>query len=431
MARKRRAVERASVRQTIADRIIAGLLVLLAASGLMSILPGQSQVAVSRAACRIGSLGLGACQTQTLDLGTEQLNPPRCSVLATLDRTVPEVRVKRITTANGLPVEVDSTRSGDTFVRVGTPDASLPPLSLAGEARGVRDLIPGAEVANQAEWYLPGGQGADAIVEAIDDQHREWVQGRSSLALLSALLDRGGRDIPEPVNLLSRVQLDEPVLPHEEATAPAPPRQGRLSLGEQRRAGRSWVAVDPTQPALLQFNRISRESSVIAAVEGRFQKSEITGSVRWTRDATGDVTSVVLALVSAGPLAAHEPVNSRTSTGIAYLTVPVSTAAERNLAAAWLSDRAGFTLNLTELLGLQGPKPSDQLTSFLTRAATVTILRFEGLTTSAATDRVRTELTALRRVERPESKLLLASLIDPQPNGTDRVLTTVPSCSTP
>lgn len=431
MARKRRAVERASVRQLVTDRIIAGLLVLLAASGLMSILPGQSQAAVSRLACRVGSLGLGTCRTDTLDLGTEQLNPPRCTVLATLDQTVPEVRVKNLTTAAGLPVEIDSARSGDSFVRVGGIDESAPPLALAGDVRGPRALIPGAEVPSQAEWFLPGGQGADAIVDAIDDRHRQWVQRRSSLAVVSALLDRGGRDIPEPTTLLSRVQLDENVLPHGAEAAPTPPRQGQLSDGEKRRAGRSWVAVAPSPPALVQFNRISRETSVVAAVQGRFERAEVSGAVRWTRDSNGAVTSVVLALISEGALAAHEPLNSTRSTGIAYIAVPVSTPAERDLAAAWLSDRAGFTLGLGALLGLETPSAKDQLASFLTRAATVTILRYAGLPTEQANARVSQELAAMRRVERPESKLLLASEIDPQPNGTARVLATVPSCTTP
>ena len=431
MARKRRAVERASVRQTITDRIIAGLLVLLAASGLMSILPGQSQAAVSRLACRVGSLGLGACQADGIDLGIEQLNPPRCTVLATLDRTVPEVRVKRVTTTSGLPVEIDSARSGDSFVRIGGVDGSAPPLALAGDTRGARLLIPGAEVPSQAEWFLPGGQGADNIVDAVDDRHRQWVQRRSSLAVVSALLDRGGRDIPDPTTLISRVQLDANVLPRETEAAPAPPRQGRLSDGEKRRAGRSWVAVTPGETALVQFNRISRETSVVAGVQGRFEQAAVSGAVRWTRDSSGAVTSVVLALVSDGALAAHEPLNSTRSMGIAYITVPVTTAAERDLAAVWLSDRAGFTLGLSALLGLQAPSPKDQLTSFLTRAATVTILRYTGLGTQQANDRVRQELVAMRRVEQPQTKLLLASEIDPQPNGTARVLATVPSCTAP
>lgn len=432
MARKLRAVERASVRQTITDRIIAGLLVLLAASGLMSILPGQSQAAVSRFACRVGSLGLGACQSDSSTLGIEQLNPPRCSVLATLDQTVPEVRIKRLTTANGLPVQIDSARSGDAFVRVGNADGTAPPTALAGEARGSRELIAGATVPTQAEWFLPGGQGADAIVDAVDDQHRQWVQRRSSLAVVSALLDRGGREIPDPTTLVSRVQLTENVLPYREDASPTPPRQGQLSAGEKRRATESWVAVVPDQPASVTFNRISRETSAVAALQGRFAASPVSGAVRWTRDSTGAVTSVVLALVSNGPLADHEPFNAATpSTGIAYLTVPVETPAERELAAAWLSDRAGFTLNLNELLGLTPPQANDRLTSFLTRAATVTILRYSGLSTAQADERVTQELTAMRRVETPDIKLLLASEIDPQPNGTIRVLTTVPSCTTP
>lgn len=431
MARKRRAVERASVRQTIADRIVAGLLVILAASGLMSVLPGQSQAAVSRFACRVGSLGLGTCQASALDLGTEQLNEPRCGVLANLDQTLPEVRVKNIVTASGIAVQVDSARSGDAYVQVGAMDGSEPPFLLAGEVRGSRTLIPGVELPSQTEWFLPGGQGADTIVEAVDDRHREWVQRRSSLAVVSALLDRGGRDVPEPTTLVSRIQLDDNVLPHITAPAPAPPRRVPLSPGEQRRSQTSWVAVTPRQPALLEFNRITRETSVVAPLDGTFDRLPISGSVRWTRDSTGAVTSVVLGLVSTGRLAAKETLMAGRPTGIAYVSVPVRTATERNLAAAWLSDRAGFTLGLDALLGLRAPDPKDQLTSFLTKAATVTVLRYSGVDARGADDRVRHELTSRRRVEAPGVRLVMASEVSPQPSGIVRVLGAAPTCAAP
>ena len=59
MGPRRRAVERATRRQNLLDRIVVGILVVVALSGLMSVLPAATQVAVSRFACRVGSLGLG------------------------------------------------------------------------------------------------------------------------------------------------------------------------------------------------------------------------------------------------------------------------------------------------------------------------------------------------------------------------------------
>lgn len=90
MARRRRAVERASHRQAIVDRVVIGVLVVVATSGLMSLLPAQSQIAVSRFACRAGSLGLGSCGSSTQSLGSDQLAPPRCPILARFDRALPE-----------------------------------------------------------------------------------------------------------------------------------------------------------------------------------------------------------------------------------------------------------------------------------------------------------------------------------------------------
>ena len=48
-------MERASQRQAAADRIVIAVLVVVAASGLMSLLPGEHQASVFRFVCRIGS----------------------------------------------------------------------------------------------------------------------------------------------------------------------------------------------------------------------------------------------------------------------------------------------------------------------------------------------------------------------------------------
>ena len=119
MSPRRRAVERATRRQMITDRIVIGTLVVVALSGLMSVLPAYTQVAVSRLACRVGSLGLGSCGEPGINLENSQLAPARCSTLGTLDKVLPEVRVEQVTTSTGLPVTISQARSGDVFVALG------------------------------------------------------------------------------------------------------------------------------------------------------------------------------------------------------------------------------------------------------------------------------------------------------------------------
>ena len=132
MGPRRRAVERAARRQNLTDRIVVGILVVVALSGLMSVLPAYTQVAVSRLACRVGSLGLGSCGAPGIDLENTQLAPARCPILATLDKTLPEVRVEQLTTTQGLPVVVSQARSGDVFVELGATGQPDP----AGAAGG-------------------------------------------------------------------------------------------------------------------------------------------------------------------------------------------------------------------------------------------------------------------------------------------------------
>jgi hypothetical protein len=424
----RRPVERASLRQTVTDRIVAAVLVVVAASGLMSILPAASQQSVARVACRAGSLGLGSCGSATVIRQSEQLSPPRCPILAALDETVPEVRLQQITSAAGLRLQISTARSGDSTLSLGANDSTPPPRLLEGEPRTPREILPGVQIPGASEWFLPSGQGAEAIVDAVLDRHGQWAQRRSSLAVLSGALDRGGRDVPPPTVLISQVRLDAPVLPH--VGGPPTRTSGLPTANKDTASGRSYVSLVPNRPALLAFNRVSRESAVIAEVEGVVGKTDVTGSVRWTRDAGGMITSVLLGIVSDTPLAAGERSEMGT-TGIAYVSVPVDSAAERDLVQAWLSDAHGFRVGLDELLGRETPKPEDQLTSFLTRAATVTILRFSGTDSGQAAEQVRDELTTLRRVEREGTRLVGASQIEPQPNREARVLATDPSCPTP
>ena len=94
----------------------------------------------------------------------------------------------------------------------------------------------------------------------------------------------------------------------------------------------------------------------------------------------------------------------------------------------WLGDPQGFSLGLDELLGLRQPQASDQLSSFLTRAATVTLLRYSGVDAQSAEMQVREELARNRRADWAGGRLLAVSEIAPQPNRAARVLATDPDC---
>lgn len=435
LARLRRPVERASQRQAVADRIVIGVLIVVAASGLMSALPGERQASVLRFVCRIGSLGLGSCGSAPPDLGSDQLAPPRCRLLSAFDGVLPEVRVSHTTAADMPSIEVSSARSGDMFLRVDMGNSSAPPFLLQGEARASSEVLPGAFVPVSTEWYLPGGQGANAVVQAISDRHHEWVQRRSSLAVLSTVFGDHGREIPPPTLLLSQVRLDSPVLPR----AVNNPGDRSTSAPDRHRPGQpgdSFISVVPSQAALLAYNRITSEASLIFSVTGDVRGTPVAGSVRWTRDGSGAVTSVLIAVVAAGQLSPGEA-QSRSgasasggpgSIGVAYIALPVTSAVEQELMSDWLGDPQGFSLGLDELLGLRQPQASDQLSSFLTRAATVTLLRYSGVDAQSAEMQVREELARNRRVDWAGGRLLTVSEIAPQPNRAARVLATDPDC---
>jgi len=437
LARRRRAVERASHRQAIVDRIVIGVLVVVAASGLMSLLPAQSQIAVSRFACRAGSLGLGSCGSSAWSLGSDQLAPPRCPILARFDRALPEVQVHRTVTADGLDLEISSARSGDTYLQIGTEDGSAPPFLLDGEPRAMREVLPGASVSTHGEWYLPKGDGADSVLEAVAASHAQWVRRRSALAVLAMASGRAGRTIPPPTALQSQVRLDAAVLPssRDEGSSPGPSTPTGLPAG----LGTSQVSALTSLPALLTFNRITQTSSLVFSVSGVVRDSPVVGSVRETRDPTGAVTSVLLAVVSTGQLVSREPRPAGTSqgsqgfggtVGVAYIALSVTSADERDLVSRWLSDPAGFRLGLDELLGLRPPNVSDQLTSYLTRAATVTVLRYSGVDAARAAQQVSQEVVSLRRVDWAGAKLLAVGEVAPQPTRAARVLVTDRTCGT-
>lgn len=427
LARLRRPVERASQRQAIADRIVIAVLVVVAASGLMSLLPGDRQATVSRFVCRLGSLGLGACSSAPPVLGSQQLAPPRCRLLSTFDEALPEVRVSNPAAAGSPSIELSTARSGDMYLRLGIENALAPPFLLQGEGRATAPLLPGASVPVSAEWYLPAGQGANVIAQAVADRHHQWVQRRSSLAVISSVFGDRGRRIPPPTVLFSQVRLDSPVLPRVAGGPSAP----STSAGPDR-PGESYISVVSSRPALLAYNRITADASLVVSVAGAVLDTPVAGSVRWTRDASGAITSVLIAVVSEGRLVPGERLpkdgssNSADSgsTGVAYVAVRVTSAAEQDLVSDWLSDPQGFSLGLDELLGLRAPQASDQLGSYLTRAATVTLLRYSGIDSQTAETQVSEELARHRRVDWSGGRLLSVSEIAPEPNRAARVLVT-------
>ena len=432
MAPRRRAVEQATLRRNLVDRLVVLVLAVVATSGLMSVLPAPTQRAVSQLGCRALSLGLGTCGAPGLDLQDTQLTESRCAALSTLDAALPEVRVRELTAAQGLAVTVSSARSGDVTVQLGSAPQPPAPVLLAGQTRGVRDVIEGVQVPAQAEWYLPRGQGLEQLVVAVQDGHHRVVQSRSALGLVAAVFDRRTRTVARPSLLYSSVSLAGSSWPRLPDVAVPPRRDADPATGARvPAAAASSVRVQPSSiPATLVHNRVTEETSVVAPLRGRLRGQPVTGTVRWTRDAEGTVTSLLVAVVAPGRLAPGEPRTSLPGPAVAYIAIPVRTAPEQALVESWLSRREGLTVPLDELLGLEVAPPTDQLGSFLTRAATVTILRY-GLVEPAELDqRVATELRGLRRQEWEGIRMVEAATIAPQPNGTGRRVSPDLGCRT-
>jgi hypothetical protein len=397
----------------------------------MSVLPAYTQVAVSRFACRVGSLGLGSCGAAGIDLENTQLAPARCTVLATLDKSLPEVRVEQLTTRQGLPLVVSQARSGDVFVELGGPPGfGTAPDLLAGETRPSHSIMSGVAVPAQAEWYLPRGQGLDQLVTATYTKHQQWVEGRSALALVGSRLFGAESEIPPPAVLFSQVRLDQQRLPLF-TDDPLPPRTNRATY---RRGGPeaaiNRLRLDAGVPALGMVNRISRSTSTVASLRGTLRRQPVTGAVRWTRNADGDVTSVVVAVVGAGQLVPKEHLGSLPGPAVAYISIPVTTAPEQRLVQSWLSDPAGLSIPLDELLQLRPARITDHLGSFLTRAATVTILRYAFVSPGELQNRVTRELTTQRRQDWTGIRMVAASSIASQPSGGSRQIVEDPSCRT-
>ncbi|HZA72628.1 MAG TPA: hypothetical protein VE476_06915 [Propionibacteriaceae bacterium] len=430
MSPRRRAVERATRRQMLTDRIVIGTLVVVALSGMMSVLPAYTQVAVSRFACRVGSLGLGSCGAPGINLGNSQLAPARCTVLGTLDEALPEVRVEQVTTSQGLPVTISQARSGDVYVALDGAEQPSPPDLLAGETRALRTVLPGVAVPGQAEWYLPRGQGLDQLVTAAHGEHQQWFERQSALALVGSRLFGPHQEVPPPALLFSEVRLDEPRLPRFGDRA-APPRTDR---SPKRQTGPvaavNSLRLDPKVPGLAVVNRISGTAATVASLRGTLRQRPVTGALRWTRNADGVITSVLVTVVGNFRMAPGERLGSLPGPAVAYISIPVTTPPEQRLVQAWLADPVGVTVPLSELLGLRPARTSDQLGSFLTRAATVTILRYAFVAPQDLQARALGELATLRRQDWTGIRMVAASSIAPQPSGGRRQIVEDPSCRT-
>ncbi len=415
---RRRVVERNSRRRAVTDRILVLVLVVVAASGFMSVLPASAQVAVGRLVCRVGSLGLGACGTDPIALTEQDLAPPRCSALATLDQVLPEVRVTETTTPTGLRLQTRTARSGDSVLHLGPDQGDEAPLLLAGETRGRQEVLPGVVVSTSADWFLPGGQGGDVVVAAAQEQHRQWLQRRSSLAPLGAVFGSSGRELPPPTLLQSRVWPGVPQLP----TAPG----ARTPLPDAR----NRVVLRPDRPGHLVTNTINRTSVLTVGIAGSWNGQPVTGAASWRRAASGEVEQVTVAVVAARALVKGEPAMPVGGAEVAYVTIPVASPVERRLVESWLSRPTGFALPLTELLGLKPADVRDQLSAFLTRGATVTVLRYADTDRAELERRVTEELISTARVERPAARVTAVFTVAPQPNGEARTLATDPACAT-
>jgi hypothetical protein len=188
--------------------------------------------------------------------------------------------------------------------------------------------------------------------------------------------------------------------------------------------------LDAAVPALAMVNRISGTTATVARLNGTLRTRPVTGAVRWTRNADGLITSVLVAVVGSGQMVPKEHLGSLPGPAVAYISIPVTTVPEQRLVQAWLSDPAGLSIPLEELLELRPPRSSDQLGSFLTRAATVTILRYAFVAPAELQDRVVEELTKQRRQDWTGIRMVAASSIAPQPSGGVRKIVEDPSCRT-
>ncbi len=74
------------------------------------------------------------------------------------------------------------------------------------------------------------------------------------------------------------------------------------------------------------------------------------------------------------------------------------------------------------------PKPADRLAGWLNRAATVTVLRYQGIASATALGRASEEVRLSRRTEWSDARLVTVQQVAPRPDGTARRLADDPDC---
>ncbi len=395
--------------------IVIGL-VAIAIAGLMSFAFGPRQAAVSRAACLIGSLGLASCRDEIPSFEPVRLGEPRCRFLADLDPSLPEVRTETVTLPSGLTLTTSRARSGDTWVQVGPPTATDPPAVLDGAVRRSRYPAPGLDVPAHTEWLLPPGQDLRQLATALEDRHDQEVRSRSAMALFARLVHPvGGPDLRPPTVRYSSLALDSAPFPVAGEPPESPP-------GKE-----DWLMLDRDRAAMAVYRTGDRQLSVIAPITGLTGGRPVAGVVRWSRDEAARLTSVLIMVVVDGSLIT-ESLEIEKSISVGYLGLPIRTDDERELAERWLSGRAGFGLSTRELFGLAAPKAADRLAGWLNRAATVTVLRYQGVASGTALGRASEEVRLARRTEWSDARLVTVQQVAPRPDGTTRTLADDPDC---
>lgn len=428
-----RSIERTQRRGKALDRTIAILLVVLGLTGTLSLLPSHAQSSVGRLACQIGSLGLSNCIDSTAEAAARSLAPAQCRTLARLDEVIPEAQVTSLTTASGVPLTWSTTRSGEDRLRFAA-DAEVPDL-ISGQGRSLSDPTAGVTLTMPSEWFLPGGQGGQELVEAIDAEHRRWVQQRSALALLSGVLDSSGWEIPEPTIL--RSHQDPRVSPLPTATGqdePPRPKSGR------------WLAIDTDRSAEVSVNTTTAQSNLTVPLQGELDGEDITGRLRWTINSVGEITEVVIGFTTAQDPFAEDaseedadgaenaatpsgPAAADALTDVVYLSIPVRTRDERQVTLDWLTREGGVMIDLGTAMSTQVPAAEDRFGSFLARSATIVSLTYTGVSVGAADAQLGEQFALDERGPWEEADLVEARQMDPQPVRVSRDVTTDEGCT--
>ena len=140
---------------------------------------------------------------------------------------------------------------------------------------------------------------------------------------------------------------------------------------------------------------------------------------------------MLVAVVATSRMVPKEHLGSLPGPAVAYISVPVTTPPSSGWFRPGSPIRPASSVPLNELLQLRPARTTDQLGSFLTRAATVTILRYAFVPPAgpAGPGDLR-ELTTQRRQDWTGIRMVAASSIAPQPSGGRRQIVEDPSCRT-